>query len=126
MNFAELEVRAIAHYLRGLKMIRLSTGVEISEDTVVSALKKCGIKVEPEQPSRVLLYGATEGTDNDVYLKVYQMGDTAKIESVTKDGRWRKYICSFSTKGLRLNTSAEDAGFPVDGTCKKIKITGTQ
>ena len=29
-------------------MIRLSNGVEISEDTVVAALKKAGISVEPK------------------------------------------------------------------------------
>lgn len=29
-------------------MIKLSTGVEISEDTVISALKKAGISVEPK------------------------------------------------------------------------------
>ena len=31
-----------------MSMIKLSTGVELSEDTVVSALKKVGINVEPE------------------------------------------------------------------------------
>jgi len=64
-------------------MIKLSNGVEISEDTVVSALKKCGIEVEPEQPPRVLLYGKTKGTDNDVYLKIYQQSNTVCIDSVT-------------------------------------------
>jgi len=29
-------------------MIKLSTGVELSEDTVISALKKAGISVEPK------------------------------------------------------------------------------
>lgn len=48
MNFAEIEIKMIANYLKGLKMIKLSTGVEISEDTVVSALKKAGISVEPK------------------------------------------------------------------------------
>lgn len=111
---------------RGIKMIKLSNGVEISEDTVIASLKRCGIKVEPEQPPKVLLYGTTKGTDNDVYLKVYQMGDAVKVESVTKNGQWRKYICSFFTRGLRLNTSAEDAGFPVEGRMKKIKIAEHQ
>lgn len=35
-------------------MIKLSNGVELSEDTVVSALKKAGINVEPK---RVFKYG---------------------------------------------------------------------
>lgn len=29
-------------------MIKLSTGIEISEDTIISALKKAGISVEPK------------------------------------------------------------------------------
>lgn len=103
-------------------MIKLSNGVELSEDTVVSALKKSGIKVEPERPPRVLLYGTTKGNDNDVYLRVYQCGDKVKIESVTKNGSWRKTICHFSTKGLMLFTSADNAGFPVEDGKNTIKV----
>lgn len=103
-------------------MIKLSTGVEISEDTVIASLKKCGIKVEPEQPPKILLYGTTKGNDNDVYLKVYQKRDTVEVDSVTKDGQWRKYICTFGTKGLCLHTSADRAGFPVESGSLKIKL----
>ena len=122
INFAEFEIRVIADYLRGLKMIKLSNGVEISEDTVVASLKKCGIKVEPEQPPKVLLYGTTKGNDNDIYLKVSQYGNSVIAESVTKDGSWRKTICEFSTRGLQLFTSADKAGFPTDGGLQKIKL----
>lgn len=33
-----------------MSMIKLSTGVEISEDTIISALKKAGINTEPPEP----------------------------------------------------------------------------
>ncbi len=48
VNYAELERKAMSFYFRRTKMIKLSTGVEISEDTVISALKKAGINVEPK------------------------------------------------------------------------------
>lgn len=38
-------------------MIKLSNGVEISEDTVVSALKKAGISVEPKPKKHVFEAG---------------------------------------------------------------------
>lgn len=103
-------------------MIELSNGVKISEDTVVSALKKAGIKVEPLEP-KVLLYGTTKGTDDDIYLKFIQLGCSVEIDSVTKDGSWRKHICVFRVDGLRLHTSANGAGFPVtDDYNRKIKL----
>lgn len=105
-------------------MIKLSNGVEISEDTVVSALKKAGIKVEPRESS-VLLYGKIEGHQDDVYLEFNQVGSTVKVESVTKDGKWRKNICLFTAKGLMLNESADNAGFPVEGRDNTIKLCGT-
>lgn len=48
VNYADFERKIMVNYLRELKMITLSNGVEISEDTVVSALKKAGINVEPK------------------------------------------------------------------------------
>jgi len=39
------------------KMMKLSNGVEISEDTVVSALKKVGINVEPSKPKHIFKAG---------------------------------------------------------------------
>lgn len=38
-------------------MIRLSNGVEISEDTVISALKKAGISVEPKPKKHIFKAG---------------------------------------------------------------------
>lgn len=50
-------------------MIRLSTGVELSEDTVVSALKKAGIRVEPKH--------------------VFEAGDVAYNSSIKDLYSWR-------------------------------------
>lgn len=48
VNFAKIEKQIMAYYLGEPKMIKLSNGVEVSEETVVSALKKAGISVEPK------------------------------------------------------------------------------
>lgn len=54
-----------------MNMIKLSTGTEVSEDTVVSALKKAGINVEPPKPKHI-----------------FQAGDVAR----SKYGYWRLII----------------------------------
>ena len=51
-----------------MSMIKLGNGVEISEDTVVAALKKAGIETKPPESKHI--FGA---------------GDVAKNE----DGEWR-------------------------------------
>ena len=56
-------------------MIKLSNGVEISEDTVVSALKKSGISVEPKH--------------------IFRAGDVAKNYNVTR--QWRLIISKGGT-----------------------------
>lgn len=65
VSVAEIEKEMLTYCLKGLKMIRLSNGVEISEATVVSALKKAGINIEPKH--------------------IFKAGDIAK----TPHGDWR-------------------------------------
>lgn len=70
-------------------MIKLSTGVEISEDTVISALKKAGISVEPKH--------------------VFNKGDVAYNETnnkIDKPKDWRLIVgvngklCSVDSYGI--------------------------
>lgn len=53
-------------------MIKLSNGVEISEDTVVSALKKAGINVEPKH--------------------IFETGDVAYCEGKIDSDNWRLIV----------------------------------
>lgn len=66
---------------RRTKMIKLSNGVEISEDTVVAALKAAGINIEPVKPEHI-----------------FEVGDVAN----TPDGGWR-FIVLIDSKLIAVN-----------------------
>jgi hypothetical protein len=115
INFAELEIKAVAHYLRGLKMIKLSTGVEISEDTVISALKKAGISVEPKPaPKKVRLY--EEGCEgDDIFLKV--VNDICRgvdVSIVDSNGVHKLWLLKIKPDGILRYSTGKDTGFEVD------------
>lgn len=46
-------------------MIKLSNGVEVSEDAVVSALNKAGINVEPPKPKYIFKAGDVARNENN-------------------------------------------------------------
>jgi len=62
-------------------MIKLSNGVELSEDTVVSALKKSGIKVEPEHIFRHGEIVENRYGDKRILVRV-----NGKLQSIDKNG----------------------------------------
>jgi len=70
-----------------MSLIKLSNGVEISEDTIVAALEKAGIETKPPEPKHI-----------------FEAGDVAKSE-----GEWRIIIKvkgelqSFTTDGYYIN-----------------------
>ena len=72
VNVAKIEKEMLAYCLKGMKMIKLSNGVEISEDTVISALKKAGINVEPKH--------------------VWEAGDVAYIYGDKSPSCWRLIV----------------------------------
>lgn len=63
-----------------------------------------------------------EKKDTNVYLKFTKEGKEILVDSVTADGEWIKSLCGFSSKGIQLYESAENAGFPVDGVDKIILV----
>lgn len=73
-------------------MIKLSNGVELSEDTVVSALKKAGINVEPKH--------------------IFEAGDVAYVGSMKSPYDWR-LIFSFTGSLYSVNQAGYKQG---DGT----------
>ena len=62
----------------------------------------------------IKIYQKSEKKDTNVYLKFTKEGKTTLVDSVTPNGEWIKTLCSFSSEGIQLFESAEDAGFPVD------------
>ena len=99
-NFAKIEREILAHYLKGQNMIKLSTGIEVSEETVISALKKVGINVEPKH--------------------VFAKGDIAQVFGNKSPGGWRLIISHGS--GLR---SVNQCGFiQGDGTQEYFEYNG--
>ena len=79
---AEIEREMLAYCLKGIKMIKLSTGVEVSEETVISALKKAGISVEPKHIFRAGDV-AIPGTSTD-WRFIINVG--GHLRSVNKNG----------------------------------------
>ena len=73
------------HCLGELKMIKLSNGTEISEDTVISALKKAGISVEPKH---IFQAGDVATSGTTTYWRFIIQVD-GKLYSVGKNG----YVC---------------------------------
>lgn len=69
-------------------MIKLSSGVELSEDTVVAALKKAGISVEPKH--------------------VFEAGDVAYFDGVETDPNWR-LIANVGGTLYAINKNGENA-----------------
>lgn len=81
-------------------IIKLSNGVEISEETVVNALKKAGISVEPKH--------------------VFNAGDVAKVFGNTSPGSWR-LIASIDGKLYSINQLGYKQG---DGTQQYFEHNG--
>lgn len=66
-------------------MIKLSNGVEVSEDTVVSALKKAGISVEPKH-----VFEAGDVAISDTYdeVRIIVKGGDGTLNAVNINGYW--------------------------------------
>ena len=58
-----------------MSMIKLSNGVELSEDTVVAALKKAGIETNPPKPKHI-----------------FEAGDVAYYKGIPRPFNWRLII----------------------------------
>lgn len=67
-----------------MSMIKLSSGVEISEETVVAALKKVGIETEPSKPKHIFEAGDVATTKYENWRFVIRID--GKIQSVNKYG----------------------------------------
>lgn len=68
-------------------MIKLSNGVEISENTVVSALKKAGISVEPKPKKHI--FSAGDMAKNDMGLWRLIVRISGKNYSVDRYGTYQ-------------------------------------
>lgn len=66
---------------RGQSMITLSNGVEISEDTIVSALKKAGIAVEPKH-----IFAAGDVARGRCGVRIIASGSSGLLTSYDLDG----------------------------------------
>ena len=89
VSVAEIEKEMLAYCLKGIKMIKLSDGVEISEDTVISALKKAGISVELKH-----IFQRGDIAYNEVGSKVHNSEDWRFIVSVNG------WLCSVDKNGV--------------------------
>lgn len=85
---------------RRTKMIKLSTGVEISEETVVSALKAAGINIEPKH--------------------IFAAGDVAQVFGNKSPGSWR-LIVLIDSKLYSINQLGSKQG---DGTQEYFGYNG--
>ena len=76
-----------------MSLIKLSNGVEISEDTIVAALEKAGIETKPPEPKHI-----------------FEAGDVA----ITEYAEWRFIVrvdgktYSVNKNGLRCSTGQKD------------------
>lgn len=87
-NFARIVEEEILTYLKGQNMIKLSTGVEVSEETVISALKKAGISVESKY-----VFKAGDVAYNEINGKSHSSDDWRFIVNI--DGK----LCSICAPG---------------------------
>ena len=95
------------------KMFKLSSGVEVSEDTVISALSKAGIAVKPE-PKKVRVYKQATGL-NGVFLKVVDsIASGVDISIVDNEGRHKKHLCQITPEGLYRYYGIKDYGIEAD------------
>ena len=59
----------------------------------------------------------------DVYLKIEVESRGLRVISVTESGEWIKNLFTLSEEsGIVRNYSANDAGFPTEGTSGKVKV----
>lgn len=79
-----------------MSLIKLSNGVEISEDTIVAALQKAGIETNLSEPQHI-----------------FEAGDVAKkLNSIFHNNwrfivRFREELHSFDSKGLYMSTGQD-------------------
>jgi len=79
-------------------MIKLSSGVELSEDTVVAALKKAGISVEPRRSPTA-----------SVPKHIFKAGDVAYYGGIESLGNWR-FIVSAGGKLYAIGSNGLPTG----------------
>jgi hypothetical protein len=82
-----------------MSLIKLSNGVEISEETVVAALEKAGIETKPKPEH------------------IFEAGDVAYVDGVCEPGNWR-LIASIAGKLKSVNQCGWIQG---DGTQQYFK-----